>query len=454
MGCIYHIRLVTEVYLKKEIITDIRIQFSETARVPDISICLYFYNFVSFVKIKEKQPKIFQRLRQLFPQVNNQSSFNEWKFSSEAIKFLTIELSQLTVSQLIKVMIDTKDLVERIDPTVRQMDVIDHVDTKDFNDCSVKTNLKEPYICMTINCPVLSVNLLKQKDLELTQLLGTVLAIYFKHKIFATTEEYYIYLHPANTLPYGSQMSSVTIVTEENSHKFYIEYKLFETKLLPPPYITSCRDYQSIGFKSQKHALETCRNKLSLNALGCGFYSDVMDAESDSKLSIGDYYIRYEDPERRKIINEIYDNCSTLYAAPDCRLEYFVPRIQKVARIDSESTIIYLSMPTEPDIINTCQPKLPLFEYLIYIGSILGTWFGFNVLTSSPQIISWTYMFLRIMTNPNPGNNHVNNNNGNNAHSMQRRNGPIVWENGDARVRSAKVRQTAPRVITWEEYLR
>ncbi|XP_074596962.1 uncharacterized protein LOC141852027 [Brevipalpus obovatus] len=447
-------RLVTKEFLKNEIITNIRIQFSDVTRVPDVSVCLYFYNFVSFAKLKTYQPRIFTRLKQNFPHVNNQSAFNEWKFSSKAIDFLTKELSKLTISQMMSTMFETGELIVKIEPTVRQRDKVDKVTTREVNDCSFRTNIKEPYICFTIHCPVLQVNLLQQKDLELAELIGTVLAVYFQHSLFATTEEYYIYLHPAGTLPYGSQMSSVTIVTEENSHKFYIEYKVFEATLLPPPFSTNCKEYKPIGYKSQKHALEICRNKLSEKIFGCGFYSDVVDSKSPYKLAIGDYYIHYDDPKRRRIINEIYDNCSREFASPDCKQEYFVPRIQKVARIDSNYTILYLSMPTEPDIINTCNAKMPLFEYLIYIGSIFGTWFGFNVLGSSPEIVQWVVTFLRILVSPLPNQFMGNSLQSGPPFPLRRRNTPVAWEIKHSAHYPSKAQPTLPRVITWEEYLR
>ncbi|XP_053207726.1 uncharacterized protein LOC128391806 [Panonychus citri] len=407
IGCIYQTILVTAVYLEKQVITDIRIQFSEVVRIPDLSICLYFYNFVSYQNLKTRAPKIFSRLKGKFPSVTNQSNFNEWKFSADAITFMTIEFSHLTISQMMEIMHETDLLIDKIIPTIRQMDLVENVKLDEVNDCVVTTSVKEPYVCMTVSCPVLEARHLQQKDLELTQYLGTVIAIYFKHELFIATEEYYVYLHPAGTLPYGTQMSSVTIVTEENAHKFYIEYKGFEANLLPPPYTTQCKDYTVEGFKSQAHALEACRNNASLERFGCSFYSDVVSADSNARLAISDYYLNYGDPRRRKVINEIYDNCSKLHWAPDCKQKYFVPRIQKVARIDSSYSILCLSMPTEPDISNTCQPKLPLFEYIIYIGSILGTWFGFSILTSSPMIFKWFFDFLRVLTSSKPAKGHI-----------------------------------------------
>ncbi|XP_053213270.1 uncharacterized protein LOC128396675 [Panonychus citri] len=443
IGCIYQTILVTAVYLEQQVITDIRIQFSEVVRIPDLSICLYFYNFVDYHRLKARAPKIFSRLKIQFPLVNNQSQFNEWKFSSDAITFLTIEFSRLTIKQMMEMMPDTEQLIAKVIPTLRQIDLVNNMNIDELNDCLVNTSVKEPYICMTINCPILSVRQLQQKDLELTKYLGTIVSIYFNHELFVTTEEYYVYLHPTGTLPYGNQMSSVTIVNEGSAHKFFIEYKGFEANLLPSPYTTNCKNYSQVGFKSQAHALETCRNNVSLERFGCGFYSDVMPTGSNAKLATSDYYLNYDDPKRRKLINEIYDNCSKIYPEPDCKQKYFVPRIQKVARIDSSFTIICLSFPTEPDITNTCLPKLPLFEYLIYIGSILGTWFGFSILDSAPMIFKGLFDFCRVLTSSKPAKGHIlrnesNSNSTRQAKFRERRSSSASWRKFRTSMKSVK----------------
>ncbi|XP_015793320.1 uncharacterized protein LOC107369861 [Tetranychus urticae] len=360
---------------------------------------------------------------------------------------------------MMETMIETHQLIEKVVPTIRQIDLVNNVNLDDVNDCSVQTTVKEPYICMTVNCPILSYHQLQQKDLELTKYLGTVIAIYFNHELFATTEEYYVYLHPTGTLPYGTQMSSVTIVTEENSHKFFIEYKGFQANLLPPPYTTKCKNYTLDGFKSQNHALEACRNNASLERFGCGFYSDVMNANSNARLGISDYYLNYGDPRRRKVINEIYDNCSRLHWAPDCRQKYFVPRIQKVARIDSSSDLLCLSMPTEPDITNSCLPKLPLFEYLIYLGSILGTWFGFSVLSSSPAIFKWAFDLIGVLTSSRPTKGHILRNTNVKGKSRgklkDRRSSSGSSKNFRQSVEAMKgIRQLRPKVHYWDDYFR
>ena len=85
-----------------------------------------------------------------------------------------------------------------------------------------------------------------------------------------------------------------------------------------------------------------------------------------------------------------FKNCSKKYELPDCHSERYVPKMLKNERIDETKITVRFVVP-EDEVQQVHYQKISLDEYLVYIGSCFGIWFGFSFFA----LISTSYVWLR-----------------------------------------------------------
>lgn len=155
-----------------------------------------------------------------------------------------------------------------------------------------------------------------------------------------------------------------------------VSYSKIETYFLPPPYLPSCKDYKKMGFESSHHFYDKCVESESLVRFGLiPFMTTKLPWNTNHILSRRQILRNQSIREQIQTINRY---CDMISSAPDCHQIQYLPNIVFVR--SSHSFTIELVVPNEPDIVTKFNAKMNFPEYLTYLFSCIGFWFGLSTL--------------------------------------------------------------------------
>ena len=184
-----------------------------------------------------------------------------------------------------------------------------------------------------------------------------------------------------NTYKYNSP-----VVIKRNSSEFtYILYEKTVRHSLESPYETNCFDYQKKGHFSRFECINKCRiNHLSkeFNAFPGSYL--VYNNKSEAKLI--EPFLAFVD--RTHIDQDVGKICMTECGTQnDCHQEFYTWN-KFNPKYNWPKFLIMILAPSVPDLIHIQSPKLIFEEFVSYVGSLTGLWFGFSIIMLSDVINS------------------------------------------------------------------
>ena len=161
-------------------------------------------------------------------------------------------------------------------------------------------------------------------------------------------------------------------------------YQLFK-KLLPFPFQTDCRDYESEDFDSQIDCINDCMNKSTVAAFNkipfSIFQLDPIELKHINTRDLGNEIFA---DQFQKIETKCLDQCNQA----DCDDSYTLSQVSKEEKVNGGGGLSFMvNAPRGPSFLVTHRPLMPLTDYLVYVLSCFGTWFGLSVLSLNP--FSW-----------------------------------------------------------------
>lgn len=209
---------------------------------------------------------------------------------------------------------------------------------------------------------------------------------------------WYIFMHPWEESFYQAEnnfyelywpdMSQMTQLSSDIggiNRLVALTYQLYQTYLLPPPYVTDCYNYSSIEstFESQAQCYETCYNKTIFDKFGL-VSSSIPTFEPSNQHRFTEWK-----PEYRKYEEECRKRCRM----KDCRYNDFIPSILSTG--DSNYPEFRLHATNHPVVRQTAVAKINMTEYVTFVLSCVSFWFGFSPLDFLLQGKSIIYMRKR-----------------------------------------------------------
>lgn len=187
-------------------------------------------------------------------------------------------------------------------------------------------------------------------------------------------------IHDPKTSPVNSYDVSEFHKREKIGHSmvhsgYHIAFRSYTINLLPSPYTTNCKYYRTSQLE--------CKEECSLNHYienSEEFPEDVFFSNTttfaDRTFDTGLVY-------SRKRIKSCF--ASKACHKKDCKLKYSVSSVKGVNSGDAiGAVVISLVSPLDPYIEVDTKPSFPMFEYILYIASCLGIWFGISFLSLNP----------------------------------------------------------------------
>lgn len=184
--------------------------------------------------------------------------------------------------------------------------------------------------------------------------------------------------------PYYSRKLTQDITSEIDGktkiplfNRFIIRYKLYVTSLLPVPYDTMCVDshdyFNSIAYeKCLSHALGKY-NRIP--------FQTIIRHPSDLKpFTIDDLNNR----TLNDAVQMAQIKCHRLNRGKKCSYNFSITQVTQDMSSHDHLEIIN-SIPIDPTVVIETDPRIDLCEFILYILSILGIWFGFHCASVSPK---------------------------------------------------------------------
>lgn len=208
-----------------------------------------------------------------------------------------------------------------------------------------------------------------------------IYSLHFKanNLVFNTYQMFYHYSNSyshyfGDTTSFADNHRMITNTTTGYGLRNYVSvsYQLYQSILLPPPFVTNCLNYRTVGLQSRGHCYEVCLTKETIEEFNKVPYPTVKTTLQEDYKILGhsDYH------GNGSLFHEIELNCTSKCYRRDCITEDYVPNV--VSAIENENIIINFNAPNQPDVLAVFRPVLPLVDYVTYILSSASFWLGFS----------------------------------------------------------------------------
>ena len=189
---------------------------------------------------------------------------------------------------------------------------------------------------------------------------------------FNNFADIYFYIHPK-----GHFMTLEDLQKNiKNNTWLVMSYETYQSKLLPFPYKTNCRDYQKEGLSTRAHCRMKCLRPAILDKYQ-RVYSEVAAWSSDNmKILMNLFNIEAE--------GRVSDDCEMKCLQKECLLiSYTSVNLVKEPRTQ-ETALLTVVASRNPAIKTECLPAMPFISFLTNLLSTFGIWFALSVWATSP----------------------------------------------------------------------
>lgn len=156
---------------------------------------------------------------------------------------------------------------------------------------------------------------------------------------------------------------------------YSLTYFTLITKRLPPPFVTMCYNYSDMDRQSQTDCHQRCVKKFTEESLNkIPFSSIETEAKNQSVLS----YLDVTNETIAQMLFKYYNDCDNYCRKKDCRERSTFSRVLVQPK---NYFLIRIGTPVEPSVTVSYKPIIQFPEYLTYLLSCFGTWFGLSVIS-------------------------------------------------------------------------
>ena len=178
-------------------------------------------------------------------------------------------------------------------------------------------------------------------------------------------------------------------ITVKKGFYYALTYSYQSFHLLKKPYSTDCIDYKlDTGLFSRKDCIRKCSLKTGIDFCGV--------VPTDVEVYRGEPDVRFANSSLEKNCIEnlnISQNCLNVCPNVDCVKTYYkVMKMTetKLKKTDPQYLWIDLIPPSEPETTFIHKARIETVEFICYIASTVGLWFGLSMYSG----MSWIYSLM------------------------------------------------------------
>lgn len=215
---------------------------------------------------------------------------------------------------------------------------------------------------------------------------GMIFSVSFDLDTFKSVDQLKAVVHSYKALPFKSSAFSPTFGRNYNAstgtaefNSFGLTYSILTNRRLPAPYTTNCIDYVLLGYTSSNDCIKQCLTNKTLDSFQKLPFSTIVPEALDYKhITSADI----TNDTFSRLLNKFESDCRINCIQDDCEEGYTITRVTIEPAEDRLTFTV--NVPREPSFTITFHAKLSITEYLIYIFSCFGTWFGISLISFNP----------------------------------------------------------------------
>ena len=193
---------------------------------------------------------------------------------------------------------------------------------------------------------------------------------------------YHLWLHSRDELIIRFPLKNSIEYSYKKGFVSNAQYSKQVVESLPKPYETNCFDYKTIKYKSRMDCIQNCRVR-ELRDNFEGWPSEYLEYNlTDNSDRIYKLWSKIENKTNFKNSLDaiIGEKCrKSCNFGTECRKENFEIRIMPFPS-PKDFFRVFFTIPEAPDMLIRHSPKLIFEEFVSFIGSLIGIYFGFSVM--------------------------------------------------------------------------
>lgn len=377
-GLGYQIKRLCDAYFAYDITTNVEIQLPKEFVAPTVTVCLQYLFLVKW-----------------------QQLFDRWPSMRTELAFDNLTIDQINEKMLNSNIIEKYTTETKLSHVFMVEDYFNYSlnETEVFTGCSVPDNgsfyqrpcadvfdvevaitaLSTAAKCFTFNYK----NIHVFDYLALQRTLGGgssfMSAIMFSNNVTKRLNDFSVlYDHPGQISRQGFLKDEVF---EDIEYKVIgVTFSYYQTKRMPLPYVTKCRNYTTTGFTDRGHCYDSCFLNGSLNKSDQVFIgSRITQQECQSKQVISIFEMLFNTTVSDEFF-ELLRKCDRQCAQDDCEQHLYFP-YQKFVWPRHNETVLVTQAEWLPRVVTIYGPKNDFIEFLSDLFSTFGFWLGVSVLS-------------------------------------------------------------------------
>ena len=224
---------------------------------------------------------------------------------------------------------------------------------------------------------------------------GIMFFVGFNKSKISKVMEADIYLHESDKYPRGDRdfpiyLGGTNSFVSSNAQSLWGISQVKETfHLLPWPFETNCRNYESIDFETEYHCIYNCISKRFIEKFNKTVFTTVYTEPVDYLTITRDEII--EDKKLQNDIDGFLDNCKKYCPGSSCTRVYFIPMI--IDTRDFESMLVFQLFDMNGlEMIADFSSKIALADFTVQALSVSGVWMGISCYDIVVNILRWIVM--------------------------------------------------------------
>lgn len=377
IGFVFQVQTISVVYFQYATATDILISLPDKIEIPDFSFCV---RYTDVLDVKAFDPSA--------PDPNEKPT----SMNDEEIRALQMKV---TIADIFKFTPNISELwIRCLSRKVHDYNVLNTNSSECNQVFSIRKFYVQEYICYSFHQLKSENATYEFRNIAFSLAFpGVFYGLIFENNGSLARAEYCrAVVHAVNVLPTDSLSLSPGFYRKWEEKKKGAKYNNFQVgyyqlfkKLLPFPFQTNCRDYDLEGLSNQNDCVNNCMNISSVKMFNKIPFSIFQAFPIPLQhINTGDLANDTFTDLLKEAESKCFESCDQM----DCDDSYTLSQIMKEEKANGGDGLSFMiNAPRQPSFTVTHRPLMPITDYLVYVLSCFGTWFGLSVLSLNP--FSW-----------------------------------------------------------------
>uniref|UniRef100_T1L1K8 Uncharacterized protein n=1 Tax=Tetranychus urticae TaxID=32264 RepID=T1L1K8_TETUR len=393
IGCVYQIYGITKSYLKFKVRHDVAYDYSTSIELPAIDIMVPMFVAINWTKVLAHHPEMHdycEKLKVKYEQSNFTIDNRNVK-CKEYIYLMFLEKFPFVTFDDLPYRVDVKKIKEDtvdIRTCITKL-IVASYEYKDIG-CKVTRYYNGLAIFMRIFC----LNGTKPSSVDTnTVSLNEGIVAYF---YYCLPVQFGIRFSDSADFPSYDQSKYFMITSKPGSFPYStINFAKTVMSSLEYPYETNCRHY------NKDKSISQCMDKYTLSQ-SPPYLDKYSVHEWDEHIN----HLGFSNPhnEGEKVCQDeldAFNKCNQQAAATECKKTIYLVEGKFSDEVVGSNSIIIIVPSLNLNTYHSVHPVLPWDEYVIYIGRIVGFWFGVSMYDLILKIFIGSRARLRLNVNEN-----------------------------------------------------